>query len=356
MKYPLDLIELKDSNYAPRPDTLDFAVNTNPFGAPRSARNIAIREFSQLIGTYVSPQEHSVHGHLAVMLGINPETLTITCGASEAIFRLSEAFGVHRGMVFPPNFWEYRASIENAGATVLECRRSESHDFALPSQINGSEHIDIAFVGNPDNPTGQMVGLAALDDLAREIAPGVLVLDETYLWFRSDFANTSCSKIAASNSNLVVVGSLSKFFSIPALRIGYVIANPQITSRLRAAIICYGVGALSLRILEAALSDERYIMKTRAFIAAERERLATAINKLPIFELKRSEANFLFIKIRDGLINALKEHLARHRILVRWGIEIDPCCNHYFRMAIKSRRTNDVLLSVLREFSRCRPN
>jgi threonine-phosphate decarboxylase len=333
---------------------LDFAQNTNPFVPPKHVYSNLGAQFSRIVATYVHPHAHPAHKKLASFLRVPHDCVTMVCGASEAIFNLPWILGIKSGIIFPPTFWQYRASLKQSGARVIVPKENKKdHDFRITSEVLFSLNsaADIAFVSNPDNPTSRLCSKDVLYQLLDHLGKGVLIVDETYLLFRQDFYEQSLMQAAVQQKNIIVLASMSKFFNIPGLRIGYVVAHPSVTKRIRNMNLCYSVNNIALFIVERLLDESKFISTSRTFIARERERVQKVISTLPGFNVIPADANFVFVTLPRGMGMKLRLHCEHEHIRPRWGTELDTRNINSFRVSIKDRHSNSILLNCLSKFA-----
>ncbi len=334
---------------------LDFGLNTNPFGPPKRVfRDLAIH-LPRIIGYYADAHTHPAHRALASFLQVPRECVTLTCGASEAIFILPRLLRARSGIIFPPTFWEYRASLERVGAKIVQPTQSKvEHAFRLTQEVIESVNspADLAFVANPDNPTSRLCRGAALRGLLLRMGDGTLIVDETYLLFRNDFHTRSLMQVAVEQSNIITIGSLSKFFSVPGLRVGYVVAHPSVTKCVRQSILCYSVNNIALLLLERLLAERDFIRESRVMIAQERQRVCEAITPMRGFQVVPPDANFILVTLSNGSESALRSHCERNGVRPRWGAEIDMMPKEAFRVAVRDPKSNQRFLDCLTMYSR----
>lgn len=330
---------------------LDFSVSTNPLVLPLRVYYDLSERFVTLISRYVPPHDSTGHRVLADFLGVPAESLSVCCGASEAIFTLPRVLKARSGVVFSPAFWEYRASLEASEAKVVAVARRYLDGFTLTEDIlDRMGAADVGFMSNPDNPTSILSSRERLLSLAHRLRGGALIVDETYLLFRSDFKELSMMEFAVSNENVVVVGSLSKFFNVPGLRIGYVISHPVRAQAIRERLAPFSVNNIALLVMERMLHESEFIEESRRMLAVERQWLVEGIRGMGGCSVIPPEANFVLVRIRDGCGITLRESLDQAGIVVRWGVDLDSLGPDYFRAAVRTREENSVLVEKLGEY------
>jgi cobalamin biosynthetic protein CobC len=171
--------------------------------------------------------------------------------------------------------------------------------------------VDLAVVVNPNNPDGRIIGRDALLRLADQLAPGLLVVDEAFME-----VGPSSESLApeATRPNLVVLRSFGKFFGLAGVRLGFALAAPEITARLRAALGPWAVSGPALAIGAAALADAAWIAETRAHLAAAAQQLDVLLLGAG---LDLAGGTSLFRLVRTPAAAELFDHLGRAGIFVR---------------------------------------
>lgn len=206
-----------------------------------------------------------------------------------------------RAAVLSPTFEEHARVAALAGHTVREV--------AAPHELAEAE---LAIVVNPNNPDGRLIARETLLALADALAPGLLVVDEAFM----DASAEPAASLAADvgRRNLVVLRSFGKFFGLAGLRLGFVLAAPEIAARLRSTLGPWAVSGPALAAGAVALADT-------AWIAAMRTRLADSARRLDALliagGLEVAGGTTLFRLVRTPAAGEVFDRLGRAGILVR---------------------------------------
>ena len=206
-----------------------------------------------------------------------------------------------RAAVLSPTFEEHARVAALAGHTVREV--------AAPHELTEAE---LAIMVNPNNPDGRLVARETLLALADALAPGLLVVDEAFM----DVGPEPAASLAADvgRRNLVVLRSFGKFFGLAGLRIGFVLAAPEIAVRLRSTLGPWAVSGPALAAGAVALADTAWIAGMRARLADTARRLDTL---LIAAGLEVAGGTTLFRLVRTPSAADLFDRLGRAGILVR---------------------------------------
>jgi threonine-phosphate decarboxylase len=260
-------------------------------------------------------------------------------------------------LVPQPTFSEYARAAEAAGAQVILCPLSPTQGFRLDVEAYCRllEQADMAFLCNPNNPTGNLFPYDTLYHIWQESRRrGVwLIVDESFLDFVENWPELSLVQVAAREEKLIILRSLTKFFALPGLRLGAGIAAPSIIKYLEERSDPWRVNILAQLAGAIALKDKEFQERTRKWLKAEKAYLFEGLASLPGFRPYSSEANFILVDINLTGWNSgeLVEALAQYKVLVR------DCSNFpglnkggYIRVAVKEREANAVLLKLLKNF------
>jgi threonine-phosphate decarboxylase len=330
-------------------DILDFSASINPLGPPEEVRAAVMAAFDQVIH-YPDSEAVELRQALARRHVLPVGQICVANGSTELIHLLPRLFPGRRALIVAPPFSEYAAALVKSGWDVQYHVLDPEEGFSLclaklGEQLAGG--FDILVLANPGNPTGALI--------PREEIAGVLelccasgtvpVLDEAFMDFCEE---ESALAAVVADSRGIVLRSLTKFFALPGLRLGYVVAAPDIIVRLGGLVPPWSVGTLAQAAGVAALADEGYRIRTRQLIDREREFLFCALASLPALHPYPSAANYLLVRLTSGLCaTTLRDKLLLQRILIRDCGNFPGLDHRFFRVAVRSRQENEKLLAAL---------
>jgi len=335
-------------------DILDFSASLNPLGPPPRVMEELARALGD-IRHYPDPESLELKEELARFLGVSPEMVMVTNGGVEAIDLLARLGSGREVLVTAPSFSEYTRAILANGGRVRYFPLSPAEGFkpdpvALAGAARGAGMV---FLGNPNNPTGVMLEREeVLTLLARRVSgETLLVMDEAFLWFTPGGITGSVAGEAVNCPGLAVVGSLTKFFAIPGLRLGYLVSNPAIVAQLEQLRYPWSVNVLALRAGMACLRETGYMGESRVLVELERDYLVEGLNRIPGLACLPSRANFVLVDCRLTGYRAgdLQERLGYRGILIRDAGSFPGLDAYYFRIAVRRREENLRLLAALQE-------
>ncbi|HKR21238.1 MAG TPA: aminotransferase class I/II-fold pyridoxal phosphate-dependent enzyme, partial [Pyrinomonadaceae bacterium] len=202
---------------------------------------------------------------------------------------------------------------------------------------------DVTIICSPNNPSGCSLEDRELIKLLNA-ARGLVVIDEAY----HEFADHSVVPLLEEYENLVVLRTFSKAMALAALRVGYLLASPDLVREIRKAVLPYNLNPFSQTAAEVAV--ERYESDLRPLvnrIIDERERLFWELAKIRNLVPVPSRANFMLVKSEIDP-KVVFEELLQRDVLIR-DVSGYPMLKHYFRVSVGRPEENDELLAGLRE-------
>ena len=323
---------------------IKLASNENPLGpSPRAVE--AVRRALADLHRYPDGASFALRAKLAEKLGVGRDQLVFGCGADEILELVAKAFlGPGDEAVFAwPSFAMYPIVTRGMGATpiAVPLDRDLVHDLdAIAAAVN--ERTRVVIVCNPNNPTGTSVGAAAFDRFAARLPDDVVLLvDEAYVDFarRADFPDSLAW--VARRPGTLVVRTFSKIAGLAGLRVGYGVADPELTGYLERARHPFNVNLLAEAAAVAALDDREHLERTLRQNAEGIEFLRRELGALGI-ETWPSEANFLLAKPGPGT----------YEFLLREGIIVRPLAGFgmpdHVRITIGLPEENERLVKALR--------
>jgi len=298
------------------PDIIKLNTNENPYPpSPRVFEAIRAALTGDKLRKYPQPLGDQFRHAAGKVLGVDPECILIGNGSDDLLTILTRAFVPEGGLIASPtpSYILYKSLAEIQGA------RFEKVPFTADWQLGeGWPRADLAFLPNPNSPSGTVVSAESVAKLANQV--NALVLDEAYADFMlagraSD--GSAVPSLARPANNLIITRTLSKSYSLAGIRFGYAIAAPELIRELVKVKDSYNCDVLSLAAATAAIEDQDYFRSVRAKIIATRERMAAELTKLG-FEVTPSQSNFLWCRRTDRPVKPIYEELKRRKILVRY--------------------------------------
>ena len=321
-------------------ELVDLSASLNPYG-PHPA--VAAAAANATIGRYPEPDAAGLRRAWADRFGLEPGQLLAGNGTSELIYLLCRAFAGDGGcLIFGPTFGEYAAAARAAGMSAVEAPYPARGGDA--GRLFAELRPSIAFLCNPNNPTGELCSREQVEQLRRaaQAAGGRLVVDEAYM----PFAWPEDERVQPA-PGLLVLRSLTKVHAVPGLRLGFLLGTPGDIERVSAQQPPWSVSAPAAAAGMAALEQEEFCRESIRRVAATRAWLLDTLERSG-FAVRPSLANFLLVRAGDGAA-------FRAQLLMR-GFVIRDCASfglpEWVRVAIPHERHAERLVHAMVEVRR----
>lgn len=301
--------------------------------------------------------------YLSELYGIDESRVILGYGA-EDLLKMAVHFFLtinpgNKTMLIPQFSWWYYKSIadEVDGRTmqypVHETEDSFEYDFEGLKRMIDKEQPRILLVATPNNPTGNGLTPDELERLA-DMTPEttIILVDEAYASFVTD-DNSYIKRLTDKHPNMVFCRTLSKFYGLPGLRLGFGFMgkNAEMERFARYANKYLGYDRLSEEIGIAALKSESHYRQIAEVMDEARRMYAEEIGSLPGFKVYKSTANFILIKYPIELKEALQAEFADQSYKVKFMNE--PDIDTHMRITLGRREQNrlvaDVILKIAKQ-------
>ena len=336
-------------------EVLDFSADLNPLGPPPGIEPVLREAFGE-IGVYPEPTYRALREVLARTEGVHPDQILPGNGTAELIHLVTRGRRAARAAVVVPTFTEYERAILADGGEVVPVHLREEEDFDPRALVDRQPFptAPLVFLCNPNNPTGRLWPEGRLrEQLERLHRVGAdVVVDEAYMDFVRDGERYSAVGWIREFPRLMVLRSLTKSFTVPGLRIGYLVAAAQrveALAQLQPPWPVNGPAALVGRWLAA---QRGFVDQCRRELAALRERMGSQLQGLPGVRLFPTDCNFFLCRLSGN--GRMAADLAA--ALAERGIGIRVCDDFtgleggcFFRVAVRTQGQNDRLLVALQE-------
>jgi histidinol-phosphate/aromatic aminotransferase/cobyric acid decarboxylase-like protein len=199
----------------------------------------------------------------------------------------------------------------------------------------------VTVVCSPNNPTGTSLPLADVERLCAD-GDGLVVVDEAY----HEFAGRTVVPLLERHPNLVVLRTFSKAMALAGLRVGYLLASPELVREVNKARLPYNLNFLSQAAATAAIEEGSTLAANVGRLVAERERLLARLADVPGVRTFSSDANFFLIECLAAEAKAVFASLLRRGVLVR-DVTSYPMLSRCLRVSVGSEEENDAFLHAL---------
>ncbi len=249
------------------------------------------------------PDASALEARLAEDIGVFPQRIVVTAGADDAIDRVCRAVlePGRRLLLHVPTFEMIERNARLAGATIDRHPWMDG-PFPVGAMIERmTPQTSLAAIVSPNNPTGRVVRVDDIVDVARalRLVGGLLLVDLAYI----EFADEDPTSVLADIENVVITRTFSKALGLAGLRVGYAIASPVVATWLRTVGGPYPVAAPSLAVAAASLAWPRVVSIKR--VRRERDMLTSELRSRG-FDVLESSANFMLTRFPLDILNALR--------------------------------------------------
>ena len=336
---------------------LDYSANINPLGLSEHVQAAIVQSVGQVIH-YPDVEAALLKTAISSYYQVDTAYITAGNGAVELLYVLAHSLRPKRVLIPVPAFCEYERAARAAGADIEYVYALPEHNFALDvkSLCDCLSRVDMVFIGNPSNPTGTLLPVSQLEQLlfAARQAKVMVVMDESFMDFIIDGGKYTCRPLLKQYDNLVILHSLTKFYAIPGLRLGFALAHPGLTARLHAAKDPWNVNSLAQAAGVAALADQEYQQKSRGIINYEKGALYEGLKALPGLKPFMPSVNYILIdtSLSGHSAACLRQRLAASGILIRDCSNYPGLSPYYMRVAVKLAEQNKMLLEHLEQVLR----
>ena len=203
------------------------------------------------------------------------------------------------------------------------------------------ERPGIIFIANPNAPTGNLFDPDVLRKVV-EITDCLVVVDEAYYPF-SDFTVIDWTK---QYDNLVILRTFSKAFSLGGLRLGWMVAEPEVSRMIEKCLLPFCINKLVYATALAVLDSPNYLKKYMKAINTERERVYKALKSLYSLTVYPSKTNFILFETDNA--DLLFKKLLEQKVIVR-QMNDGRRLRNALRVTIGSKEENDAFLYALRK-------
>lgn len=318
----------------------DFSSNV-----PSLPRNDSLWQFlteqRALIHRYPEPEAYTLERQIADKLGISDQSVLVTNGATEAIYLIGHLYQGGRSVILQPTFSEYEHSAKLFRHNVLN---KPIDDFAN-GQLELSANT-VFWLCNPNNPTGITYDYHHLIEEISSHLDTTFVVDQSYAAFTPK--PVLSAEEASSLPNCFVIKSLTKAYAIPGLRLGYVIANPQLIRALKSLKMPWSVNALAIEAGIYLLRKELPFSLEK--LLAERKRWVEQLSTLGVMDIFPTDTHYFLAQLKQHRAEEVKSWLAHHYgLLIRNAATYPLLGERYIRLATQKGEENDLLTQALTE-------
>lgn len=324
----------------------DFSVNTNPLGVPEEVKT-ALHDAVNDCSNYPDISSEKLKNAVSEMLSVSKDYLIFGNGASELFMAIIHAIKPEKIVIPIPSFYGYEYAAKANNGEIIYYETKDYNDFGIRDDILSilTDDIDLLFLANPNNPTGKLIDRKLLLKLLRHCQEKniYVVLDECFI----EFCGKELSMINEIDTfkNLIIIRAFTKIYSIPGVRLGYLISsNTSILNMIKNQLPEWNISVFAQKAGLECAKLNGFNEETTKFVDSERQFVYDNLKNLG-FKVFSSTVNYLLVYTEQPLYDQLLEK----------GILIRDCSNFkgltkgYYRISIKTRRENEILLKAIGE-------
>jgi L-threonine-O-3-phosphate decarboxylase len=325
---------------------VDFSASINPLGMPRSALE-AIAASLQRLSAYPDPNYGSLREAIAQFHRIEPDWILAGNGSAELLTWVARELAAGEiTYLITPAFSDYfralRAFDGKIGKYELDLSR---RDLAIPERGESIPKNAGIIINNPHNPTGKLWRREEIIPFLDKYA--LVVVDEAFMDFLPPEEEQSLIGLVKDYPNLVVLRSLTKFYSLAGLRIGYAVASRDRLQKWQKWRDPWSVNSIAVEVAISVLKDADFQQKTWDWLVPTREILFNNLKAIESLQPLPSSANFLLVKTQFSSSQLQLELLKKDKILIRDCLSFPELGENYFRVAVRSEAENKCLVEKL---------
>ena len=335
---------------------IDFSANINPMGPPRRALLRLARDATNRDGLtqYPDPTYGELRRALAAVLHVPATAVTIANGSVALIGAVIRTIAPSECLLVTPSFAEYPRALQASRCRMrclpLDAARRFDLDADVLIDALTKHRPPMCVLTNPHNPSGALTPrpqmLRVVDRSLRTNTR--LVVDEAFM----DYAPTeTLVSEAVQSEHLVVLRSLTKFYGMPALRVGYAVSSPRMAATIVTQLPPWPVTTLAASAAAEAVQDQEYARRALVSVAHQRRWLSQALGTIGV-NVYPSAANFLLLRLPTTAPTSAR---LRARLITDAGVIVRDCRSfdglsngRFIRVAVRRRDENEQLVRALR--------
>ncbi|MEL6441469.1 MAG: threonine-phosphate decarboxylase CobD [Cyanobacteria bacterium J06621_8] len=329
----------------------DFSASINPLGTPSRVLAAIIDGTSQL-AAYPDPEYRELRSQLGQHHQLPPEFILPGNGSAELLTWAGRELAQQKfTYLITPAFRDYQRALEAFDGSIRACPLSLSlHqeqdqptlDLPLPQSPAAESGL---LLNNPHNPTGKLWTKDEIEPYLLQFS--LVVIDEAFMDFLTPSQSQSLISLVPDYPNLVILRSLTKFYSLPGLRIGYAIAHPSRIARWRSWRDPWSVNTLAVVAAIAAIQDQEFQQQTWDWLLTARPQLKEQLRAISGLMPFDGAANYLLVK-SDYSVSWLQEQLLKQdQLLIRDCLSFPELGDRFFRIAVRLPADNQRLVTAI---------
>lgn len=330
---------------------LDYSSNINPLGVGVKLEEAIIKNF-HLLERYPDVNYLELRENIGRFNGVNLENIVVGNGAVEVLFLYMKALSPKSAMIVSPTFAEYERALKNIDCQLTYHELYEKDNFKLDIDrlVGELRDEELVVLCNPNNPTGNLIPLAQIEELNRKLKERStkLFIDECFIEFIEGWEEISASLL--KSKNIFILRAFTKFFGIPGLRLGYGITfDRELQKKIGEIREPWSINSFAELAGKILPWDRGYIEETYEWINSEKRWFYNELSKNRNLKVYETETNFILIKLLTMNSEEFKMKMLEEDILIRDASNFRFLDNSFIRLAIKNRENNERVIKKIQE-------
>lgn len=319
-----------------KPVLADFSTNVYHGGAPAGLKEHLFAQWDKVM-RYPEVIAESLAEKIAGAYGLSDQNILVTNGSTESIYLIAQAFKTRKSTIVIPAFAEYEDACRMHGHSL---------DFIHWQDFGGKIAADLLFICNPNNPTGEIID--NLEQTICQFPKTIFVVDEAFIEFTSSI--TSVLALTVRYPNLIIMRSMTKAYAIPGLRLGYIVASPELINLLRSEKQPWTVNAMAMEAGHFIFDHMENLALPLEQILRDKDNFVRALAGTPV-RTYPSHTHFFLAETQVQNAAKLKRWLLDNfDILIRDAANFRGLSENHIRIATLSPEKNQILINALSEW------
>ena len=334
-------------------EPIDFFKNTNPFGPSKKVLSEFIKSRKKL-NKYPDPENIEINNSIASFFKVPLDNVTIVNGSTEAIYSIPEVLKPKKAGLIIPTFWGYEKAIKFNHIKIIKFKLSNSLEYDYEQIDKLARITDLLFLCNPNNPTLSYIEKDKLCKIIKKNRHCHFVIDETVLIFNKDYKKMTLTNMVCQFENLSVICSFSKIFSLSGLRVGALISNTDLISKIKKWKIIFSTNTISQSIIPICVKDKKFLKDSREEIENLVNVFSKKLSSIKWLYVKKGLGNFMSCEIKNDKISAdaLTKHLKEKGYAIRSLKSYSHLKGEWIRISVNKTGNNNKLLKAIEKYGK----
>jgi len=291
-----------------------------------------------LINSYPEPDATSLVRLLGETHSIGYENICVTNGATEAIYLIAQACQGSNTAIIIPTFSEYDDACQINKHKLSFYERLEDVD----------SQVEMIWICNPNNPNGYVYDIDYLEEMVNQRSETLFVFDQSYGHFTDK--KVWDIKKASNYKNVILLHSMTKKYSVPGLRLGYMTAHKEIIKHIEKFRMPWSVNSLAVEAGKFLIQNTENYLDINNYLG-ETKRLQVALRLIDGLTVYPTDTHFFLCKLKNKTASSLKSWLVEnYGILIRDASNFRGLDKHFFRIATQSPEENNLLVKAIQKW------